>query len=284
MDDYSANILPEWKDLLTRVAADAKAVDALKLEKERTRQLEAQCKEVEANEVTKRLEAMEKTKQVQIACHERLRERAQQEETKRAEAVERTQQAIQRTRQLELHLQLAQQTESDETYRRDEDPTPNPDTPSEPVERLMVKFTIPDPYAHHVAQFEVNGTYVRSWASAGEAAEELGISYAHIRDCVNNNLRQSGGFAWRHEDSLLEREVPYLKDGRYQQVRPDGSFVTSYTSKVEVARSLCMDYYRLKDAVDRDQGVRHPSRSPPEPARAEKTDSARAESHQSTGG
>lgn len=47
-----------------------------------------------------------------------------------------------------------------------------------------------------IAQYDKYGNYVRSWANAYEAQDELGINHGNINSCVNKHRKTAGGYRW----------------------------------------------------------------------------------------
>lgn len=48
-----------------------------------------------------------------------------------------------------------------------------------------------------ISQYDKDGVFIRNWAHAREAAEELGISKRAIYECCKGRSRTSGGFIWK---------------------------------------------------------------------------------------
>lgn len=47
-----------------------------------------------------------------------------------------------------------------------------------------------------IAQYDKNGNYIKTWANAYEAQEELGINHGNINSCVNKHRKTAGGYRW----------------------------------------------------------------------------------------
>lgn len=224
--DYVDNIAPVLAQVIEDCAATFSIDQSLAIEKEKTRQHEAT-----ERERTRQCELTANTRQMEI-----------QAETKRLEETELTKREAERTRQLELQVKLAQlgagtRVEAGKTV-----------TVAEP--RKTVTFQIEDPYGQHISQHTLKGEYIRSWENATAAATELGCNYGHIRACVNGQLNKTGGFVWRAEDSLVDRETVYCEKGSYCQSLPDGTFVNSYTSLQNASKVIAVEYYTLRAVVN----------------------------------
>ena len=47
-----------------------------------------------------------------------------------------------------------------------------------------------------IAQYDKRGNYIRTWANAYQAQEELGINRGNINSCVNKRRKTAGGYIW----------------------------------------------------------------------------------------
>lgn len=47
-----------------------------------------------------------------------------------------------------------------------------------------------------IAQYDKRGNYIKTWANAYQAQEELGINRGNINSCVNKHRKTAGGFRW----------------------------------------------------------------------------------------
>ena len=290
LDDYERNILPHWHELLNKAAVEARCAETLQLkveqertkqtridtesaerariaearaserarvaeaeasERVRTAQVEAAERALVADEMTKRLEAAERTKQ----AVERARECEALELTKRMEAKERTAQAIERTRQLQLELELELAQLGRKRSRPESERQPEPEvqlqTQGSPEMPSEVDFVIAsdDAKSKRVGRYALDGAFLDHWASASAAAVALHLSFGNIRSCVRGSREQVGGYVWKSEPEDIVRTVPYREDGIYKQLRPDGSLVTSYLTQADAARAIGVELLRFRDAV-----------------------------------
>ena len=127
----------------------------------------------------------------------------------------------------------------------------------EPCPAHLVRFEIPDLKNKRVAQYTLEGEHVATWESAMEAWRKLDIGcYSKIRACVQGLQNQAGGFCWRHVEGTIIKEVPFRDNGAYRQLRPDGTFVNSYTSMLEASNAAGVEYYRIRKAFEGKEEVK----------------------------
>ena len=64
--------------------------------------------------------------------------------------------------------------------------------------------------AKEVYQYDLNGKFINSYKSAGEAARSIGASSSsHIGECCRGKIKQYKGFIWRYSEDIVS---PLLKD------------------------------------------------------------------------
>lgn len=51
-----------------------------------------------------------------------------------------------------------------------------------------------------IYQYNLDGTFIRTWKSSYEVERELGFDSSHIRECANGKSKTSYGFIWKHEE------------------------------------------------------------------------------------
>jgi len=64
--------------------------------------------------------------------------------------------------------------------------------------------------ARAIEQYNLNGEYIRTYSSAQEASEALGIDYSSIKSAaslINKRHKSSGGFIWIHADEQNKQEI-----------------------------------------------------------------------------
>lgn len=47
-----------------------------------------------------------------------------------------------------------------------------------------------------IAQYDMRGNYIKTWANAYQVQDELGINRGNINSCVNKHRKTAGGFRW----------------------------------------------------------------------------------------
>ena len=133
----------------------------------------------------------------------------------------------------------------------DDEEQPAPPTGADPgtqpeQRKVTVKFTIPDLKNKRAVQYNLDGSFVKSWDTAVQAAKS-GLfgngAYTNIRAAIRGEATHAAGFVWRHEDNVIEKEVEYRTDGAYRQLRHDGSLVTTYTSVQLACKAAGVGHY-----------------------------------------
>lgn len=64
--------------------------------------------------------------------------------------------------------------------------------------------------AKKVNQYDLNGKYINTYSSTGEAARSLGVkTSSHIGECCRGKIKQYKGFIWRYSEDIV---LTSLKD------------------------------------------------------------------------
>lgn len=53
-----------------------------------------------------------------------------------------------------------------------------------------------------IIQYDLNGNFIKEWDSVTDASQILNLNYSAINNCVNNRLKTSGGFVWKHKEKM----------------------------------------------------------------------------------
>nr|DAE13124.1 MAG TPA: intron associated endonuclease [Siphoviridae sp. ctLqe90] len=72
------------------------------------------------------------------------------------------------------------------------------------------KEKIREKNSRKVKQLSLNGEFIKEWNSGKEAAQELGINYLGINNCLRHTRHSSGGFVWEYVDK--EMDLKYAKN------------------------------------------------------------------------
>jgi hypothetical protein len=68
-----------------------------------------------------------------------------------------------------------------------------------------------------ILQFTLTGEFIQRYDSVKTASKELGIKSSGIENCGRGSSKSSGGFIWKYENSITDKEVNpivYEKSGR----------------------------------------------------------------------
>lgn len=54
-----------------------------------------------------------------------------------------------------------------------------------------------------VNQYTLNGKYINTYSSVGEASRSLGINHSHISECCRGKIKSYKNFIWRYVDDIV---------------------------------------------------------------------------------
>lgn len=63
----------------------------------------------------------------------------------------------------------------------------------------LKKTGLPHARSKTILQFSLDGSFIKEWINAGEAARELNLSYKLISACANGDSKTSQGFMWKYK-------------------------------------------------------------------------------------
>lgn len=94
--------------------------------------------------------------------------------------------------------------------------------------------------ANKVSQYNMDGTFMCTWKSAREAAEELGVDSNYITSCCSGKTRSAYGFIWKYTSTVTDgQNLDYSVQSIMKPVRQyttDGIFVREWKSVREAGR------------------------------------------------
>jgi len=67
----------------------------------------------------------------------------------------------------------------------------------EKISPLKGRFNEHHPKSKKIAQFNLDGTFMREWGSSKEVNRQLGFNNHNIRNCANGRIKTAYGFAWK---------------------------------------------------------------------------------------
>jgi len=100
--------------------------------------------------------------------------------------------------------------------------------------------------ARAIEQYNLNGEYIRTYSSAQEASEALGIDYSSIKSAAsltNKHHKSSGGFIWVHADETNKDEILKARMNKgcekpISQYTVDGEHIRDFSSITEAKSFL----------------------------------------------
>lgn len=95
--------------------------------------------------------------------------------------------------------------------------------------------------ARAIEQYSLNGEYIRTYSSAQEASEILGIDYSSIKSAANltdKHHKSSGGFIWVNADTVNKKEIIKARMNKgcekpISQYTVDGKHIRDFSSITE---------------------------------------------------
>ena len=108
----------------------------------------------------------------------------------------------------------------------------------EPVDEKQTHNTKP------VYQYSIDGEYIQTFVSSMQAAEILGCTSRSIRKACCGDLKQTGGYQWRHEkydkiESIRnEKSVKLTRTKEVHQYTINGEYIRSFPSAKEATNFL----------------------------------------------
>ena len=60
-----------------------------------------------------------------------------------------------------------------------------------------------------VLQYDITNNFIREWFSCKQIERELGIAHSSINFCCTGKYKQAGGFIWKYEDDVNDKNIKY---------------------------------------------------------------------------
>ena len=93
-----------------------------------------------------------------------------------------------------------------------------------------------------IAQYELDGTFIRTWECAMDVENEWDIKHLHsgISACCNNKKKSSHGYMWRYYNGDDSDIIPLKHDNKSEidKFSLEGMFIEKYESSNKAARSV----------------------------------------------
>lgn len=90
----------------------------------------------------------------------------------------------------------------------------------------------------NIAQYDLDGTFIRAWSSIKEASENLGISANSISQCCIGNYHTGGDYQWRYYTDDNNICKAHIKEKSVYQFDLSGNLIHSWRSAVEAAEQF----------------------------------------------
>lgn len=100
---------------------------------------------------------------------------------------------------------------------------------------------IADKNSKPVAQYDLNGNYIRSWKSLQDCSSSLGYDNSAIAKCCNNKLLQVYGYQWRYINGDIALKITKFKSANKKMVCQydlSGNLIQVWNGMREAERTL----------------------------------------------
>ena len=92
-----------------------------------------------------------------------------------------------------------------------------------------------------ILQFDINGLFIKEWASVKFASNELNISDSGISNCCKNKMKSAGNFMWKYRsdfDKIPKKINPLDKYDKIIQYSLEGKFIKLWDRLIDIEREL----------------------------------------------
>lgn len=96
---------------------------------------------------------------------------------------------------------------------------------------------------YEILQYTLNGTFVREFKNAQEAAKAVGCTYNNIISVANGKTNSAGGYYWKKKKDTTEVVIPKNKRKKaIDQLDMEGNYIASWESAAIAAKTLGAEY------------------------------------------
>lgn len=104
-----------------------------------------------------------------------------------------------------------------------------------------------------IAQYTLEGEFIKAWECAKDVEKELGIDHGNIGKCCNFNAESAGGYQWRYFDGSTESITEYIgKLIKIDQYDLDGNYIKTWKSATEIEKKLGISTPRINKALKKE--------------------------------
>lgn len=142
-----------------------------------------------------------------------------------------------RSEEARKKMSIAKQNMSDETKKKIGDASKGR-KPSDKCIEMARNRVVGNRYrAKPIAQYDLEGKFIRSWECAIDAEKELGFLHTGIASCCNGKARSCYGFQWRYyfgDDGDIEKIPKRANEIPIYQYTTNGDFVKKWNYITEI--------------------------------------------------
>lgn len=101
--------------------------------------------------------------------------------------------------------------------------------------------------ARPIKQYDLDGNFIESFKSIGEAATKNNVQSANIQRAARHDCNSAGGYQWRYieDNTPITKIEPHLSGGKGKtvyQYDEDWNLVNIFTSNRKAAKSIGLNY------------------------------------------
>jgi group I intron endonuclease len=147
-----------------------------------------------------------------------------------------------RSKEAREHMSIAKQNMSEETKRKIVESLKGRKQSERQKMLSSIRFTGNKYRAKAIAQYDLNGKFMRTWECAMDVEKEWGINHLHtnISACCNNKALSAYGYQWKYyygNNSDIEQKK-YTNKIPVEQYSINGIYMNTYESVSDAARKV----------------------------------------------
>ena len=104
-----------------------------------------------------------------------------------------------------------------------------------------VSCYLQDQYKKDINQYELDGTYIKTWHGVREAARELGIAKTGIQSVLSGKKPSAYNYIWKYYDGNTNNIQPHFSINPIIQYTKDGEYMTEYKNSSDANKHTNID-------------------------------------------
>lgn len=99
-----------------------------------------------------------------------------------------------------------------------------------------VNCYVQEPYKKRINQYNLDGTFVKTWNGVREAARELGINRSGIQSCLSGKKPSAFNYIWKYYEGTTENIEPHFSINPIDQYNQQGELINTFKSSGEAEK------------------------------------------------